>query len=281
MTSPPSPLLDTVDEMLLDAGQEQDAELRAALLSLGSLASLPAPAPNPELAALLGFPPDPPSWRRRLRRHRPAIVGLAVVAGMGLGATGVAASAYGPAGKASVSVQHLLEEWTPSWSMSGLPPATGLFSQPEPHSRPETEPAGAPAGQEAAADPARQNVRQGGPQQEPPGQEVPAQPSVPEKDRAGTAKAGPDDGGADARDASGAAGAATESAATASKVPSDPGTHPDIAQEAARQAVEKSEKLLSAVVPKSAVPKSAVPESDMSEGAVPGDGTKWLKKFSR
>jgi hypothetical protein len=52
MTSNTSPLLRTVDEMLLDAG-ETDPDLRATLLSLGALASLPVPAPGGELAALL------------------------------------------------------------------------------------------------------------------------------------------------------------------------------------------------------------------------------------
>ncbi|HYH77358.1 MAG TPA: hypothetical protein VD841_07645, partial [Arthrobacter sp.] len=92
MTLQASRLIDMVDEMLLEAGQEQDTALRAALLSLGRLGSLPTPPPNAQLAALLGFRPDELSWRRRLRRHRPSIVGLVVVAGMGLGVTGVAAS---------------------------------------------------------------------------------------------------------------------------------------------------------------------------------------------
>ncbi|MEQ7737824.1 hypothetical protein, partial [Escherichia coli] len=72
-----------VDEMLLDAGTAGDAELRAALLSLGSLAALPAPEPSGDLAQLFaaangssrasnGAPGDELARRRRRRTiHRP------------------------------------------------------------------------------------------------------------------------------------------------------------------------------------------------------------------
>ncbi len=123
MTPDDSHHRDTVDHMLLDAGHGEDDTLRAALLSLGSLASLPAPTPGPELAALLGAPQDQLSRRRRPGRHRPTIVGLAVVAGMGLGVTGVAASSSQQGPQAIASVQHLLERWAPSWSMAGQPAA--------------------------------------------------------------------------------------------------------------------------------------------------------------
>jgi hypothetical protein len=280
MMSQASRLLDTVDEMLLDAGREQDAELRAALLSLGSLASLPAPIPNAQLAALLGCRPDELTWRRRLRRHRPTIVSLAVVAGMGLGVTGVAATASSPEQETSVSIQHLLEDWAPSWNLSGLPsaaPATGLVPEPAP-----------PAGQEAAAD----SGAAGG-QQESPANKVPDQPAVPAKSPGATAKTGPGDGGADARDAPGSAAAGTESAAkepdTEAKVASEPDTLQDSAdaaakaQETARQALEKSGKLLSGVVPGNAVSgeqgNGSAKKSGSAKKADPG--AKWLKKFNR
>ncbi|HEY1156946.1 MAG TPA: hypothetical protein VGE95_11735, partial [Arthrobacter sp.] len=59
MTSASDNLATLVDGMLQDAGCGQDAELRDALLSLGTLASLRVPAPTGELAALLaaGVPP--------------------------------------------------------------------------------------------------------------------------------------------------------------------------------------------------------------------------------
>ncbi|MFM9274010.1 hypothetical protein, partial [Pseudarthrobacter sp. NKDBFgelt] len=44
---------DAVEEILLDAGLGQDADLRRALLAVGSLADLPVPAPTGQLAALL------------------------------------------------------------------------------------------------------------------------------------------------------------------------------------------------------------------------------------
>jgi len=124
-----------VEEMLLDAGHGEDAELRAALLALGSLASLPAPAPSGNLAVLLAESGDGPTggWgdvvgtsesgpdelarRRGLRAHRPAVVALALIAGMGLGVGGVAASSAVPGASGSLSIQHMLEDWTPAWSL--------------------------------------------------------------------------------------------------------------------------------------------------------------------
>lgn len=121
---------DVVEELLLDAGLEQDAELRRALLSLGAFADLPVPDPGPGLAVLLAPPGDQLARRRKLRRHRATVVGLAVVAGMGLGATGVAASSAPHAGPGSLSVQHLLEDWTPSWSIAPSPSAGAADSAP-------------------------------------------------------------------------------------------------------------------------------------------------------
>lgn len=124
-----------VEELLLDAGHGNDPELRAALLAVGSLASLPAPAPSGKLAALLAecgdgsnggagdaagtsdSGPDELARRRGLRAHRPTVVGLALIAGMGLGVGGVAASSAIPGATGSLSIQHMLEDWTPAWSL--------------------------------------------------------------------------------------------------------------------------------------------------------------------
>ena len=132
----------TVDEMLLDAGQAQATELRAALLSLGSLASLPVPAPNAQLAALMAGTHEL-GRQRWLRKHRAAVVGLAVVAGMGFGVTGVAASASGQGRQSSMSVQHMLEDWAPSWTIAGGPSAStaGFLPAPQPATRHEPAPA--------------------------------------------------------------------------------------------------------------------------------------------
>ena len=118
MTSASDNLATLVDGMLQDAGCGQDAELRDALLSLGTLASLRVPAPTGELAALLaaGEPQEQPvvppqdELARRRRRHRPTALGLVLVAGMGLGVGGVAASTTAPEGNA---IGQLLEEWAP------------------------------------------------------------------------------------------------------------------------------------------------------------------------
>lgn len=275
MTLQASRLIDTVDEMLLEAGQEQDTGLRAALLSLGALASLPAPPPNAQLAALLGPRPGSLSWRRRLRRHRPAIVGLAVVAGMGLGVTGVAASASRPAEQASASVQHLLENWAPSWNVSGLPAAaTGLLPQPGPEE------------QEHAADSAAAS----GGQQEFPAQDAAKQhPEWPGPSPAGPDKAGSHDAGPGAREAAGAGAEDTESAHTEAKVPPEVGTLPESAakaQETARQALENAGKVPADVVPESAVTRetgngSAGKPGPAKKSAVKkaNPGTAWLQKF--
>ena len=124
-----------VEEMLLDAGMGRDADLRRALLAVGSLADLPVPEPTGQLAALLaagtrGVPANVPHSSatesapgdelgrcRRLRTHRPTVVGLALVAGMGMGVGTVAASSTGPAHTGSPSVQQLLEDWSPSWTI--------------------------------------------------------------------------------------------------------------------------------------------------------------------
>lgn len=117
-----------VDEMLADAGHAGDGHLRGALLSLGALASLPAPVPSGQLAVLLAEPAaeaDEVTRRRRRFRnlHRPTALGLALVAGMGLGVGGVAASSSGAGPGAGASVQQLLEGWAPSWSLPVRPPA--------------------------------------------------------------------------------------------------------------------------------------------------------------
>jgi hypothetical protein len=149
MTLNASRLLKTVDEMLLDAGQLHDGDLRAALLSLGTLASLPAPVPGAELAALLAGPRDQLSRQRRLRRHRPAVVGLAVLAGMGLGVSGVAATASGQGQLSSPSVQHLLQDWVPAWTIAGgvpsASPAAGLWPDPIGSAQEGVAPAAGPA----------------------------------------------------------------------------------------------------------------------------------------
>ena len=273
MTPQTSRLTDTVESMLLDAGQEQDTELRAALLSLGSLASLPAPSPNAKLAALLASRPDELTRRRRQRRHRnrSAIVGLAVVAGMGLGVTGVAATGSGAAGKASHSVQHLLEDWAPSWNVSGLPaaaPAIGTVP----------EPAKAESG-------AGRDVGTAGGRQQYVPQQAPDHNAAPDATADETVKEGPDDGGADAQAGSGSPGTSggVKNSKEQGKLPeSSPSQEAEQAPEPVRQTLEKTEKLLASVVPGNAASKEAGNGSGKSGTNKKADpGAKWLKKFSR
>jgi len=210
MTPNASRLLETVDEMLLDAGQAYDSELRAALLSLGTLASLPVPAPNAELAALLAGPRDQFARQRLLRRHRPAVVGLAVIAGMGLGVTGVAASASGHRQLSSPSVQRLLEDWAPSWTIAGAPiaaPAARLLPEPQPAMSQEAQPAAgpAPANTQETAQPDSAQPGSTGPESAKPESAKPesAQPGAEASMAAGADKARTDDGGPAAKEAAG------------------------------------------------------------------------------
>ncbi|MBT2594253.1 hypothetical protein [Arthrobacter sp. ISL-72] len=114
----------TVDRFLLDAGHTDVPDLRAALLSIAALAQLPAPAPCPELATLLSGPQDELTRQRWLRKHRPAVVGLAVLAGMGLGVSGVAATNQATGdGTGPWSVQQLTTDWTPGWTLPVAPAA--------------------------------------------------------------------------------------------------------------------------------------------------------------
>lgn len=168
MTSASHNVAGLVEDILLDAGCGQDTELRGALLSLGSLASLPAPAPTGELAALLtaGGPspgeaavpagqlaedaagqldeqPDDELARRRRRRHRPTALGLVLVAGMGLGVGGVAASSV-PSG--SSAMEQVLEGWAPWSGPATEPSAAGSgYRAPKVASDAELAAAGSPA----------------------------------------------------------------------------------------------------------------------------------------
>ncbi|MDQ0680201.1 hypothetical protein QFZ30_003583 [Arthrobacter pascens] len=254
----------TVDEMLLDAGQAQATELRAALLSLGTLACLPVPTPNAQLAALMAGTHEL-GRQRWLRKHRAAVVGLAVVAGMGFGVTGVAASASGQGRQTSMSVQHMLEGWAPSWTIAGGPSAStaGLLPAPQPTAQHEPAPA------------------------------VQSMPALPEQPLTGAvqdqaaAEAGvtakKDDGGAAAKDPDSAAGTAAESRkATESQTEEDAvKTQKNGAVELGRvqnqlrrTLAESAERTLKGAM--------TVPATAAKTRAGKADpGASWLKKFSR
>ena len=84
-----------VEDLLLEADLGGDSDLRETLLALGSYSKLQAPEPNAELAAMLAGPHDELTKRRWKNKHRAAVVGVAVVAAMGLGVSGVAAASSG------------------------------------------------------------------------------------------------------------------------------------------------------------------------------------------
>ena len=256
MTPDTSYLGKTVDEMLLDAGQAQATELRAALLSLGTLASLPVPAPNAQLAALMAGPHEL-ARQRWLRKHRAAVVGLAVVAGMGFGVSGVAASASGQGRQSSMSVQHMLEGWAPSWTITGNPSASAAALLPDP--QPETQQGPAPAVQP-----------------------LPALPEQPAAEAEGTAKK--DDGGAVAEDPGSAARTAAESGkaaesrtsgeAAAKRQANGAGELRTVQKQPRRTLAESVERTFKAAIPVPATaPKTRAGKAD--------PGASWLKKFSR
>jgi hypothetical protein len=165
-----------VEDMLADAGHPEDTELRAALFTLGSFASLPAPAPSAELARLMAgagkvspsVAPADELARRRRRIHRPTALGLALVAGMATGIGGVAASSQAPVQAGSSSVQELLEGWRPSWNIAApgdqeirLPDTSGVapgVAAADPVTDGATVPAEAPHGQPAAQQPAPRKI---------------------------------------------------------------------------------------------------------------------------
>lgn len=128
----------TVDELLVDAGHSEVPELRLALLRVQALAKLPAPAPNAELSAMLAGSPDTLAQKRQLRKHRPTVVGVAVIAGMGLGVTGVAATSPSPRlGEGGATIKQLTGGWAPFWTLP-IGPANNPAASPQAGPGPNT-----------------------------------------------------------------------------------------------------------------------------------------------
>lgn len=114
MTNSDKAAYTAVDELLLDAGHADAPDLRAALLGLRSLADLPLPQPSAELTSMLAGSADELARKRPLRKHRPTVVSVAVIAGMGLGVSGVAATSPNPGMlQGLVSAQSLDGGWAP------------------------------------------------------------------------------------------------------------------------------------------------------------------------
>lgn len=266
MTSDASSLIRTVDEMLLDAGETDAAELRAALLALGSLASLPVPEPGPELASLLSGQTHQLARHRLLRKHRPTVVGLAVIAGMGLGVTGVAATGTAPGVQASSSIQRLLQDWAPAWTIIGAPPASGSrddLPEPQPPAEPGSPDASLPAspvavGQDTAVpEHAGQNRNSG-----PAGHGNTASPGNSTADGGGASGnvAGVSTGGA----------ASTDAATGESQISAKAG---NLVAGTVAEVATAGEALTSAIVPPILTEKTGTGDA--------GPGSIWLKKFNR
>ncbi|MFH5879710.1 hypothetical protein [Arthrobacter sp. NA-172] len=153
-----------IHELMLDAGMTDVPELADSLKALESFASMPAPVPSAALAAMLAgpgattvagsgsitvaagagagagaaavgtvigdraLPLDELSKRRQSRRHRPAVIGAAVLTAMGLGVGGVAASTAGFSKGTPDFMQVLISGWAPGWTTappSLVPPLPG------------------------------------------------------------------------------------------------------------------------------------------------------------
>ncbi|WP_284981864.1 hypothetical protein [Arthrobacter sp. efr-133-TYG-118] len=120
-------------ELMLEAGLTGTPELTDSLRALESFASMPAPVPGPALAAMLAgsavgdTPPcDELGKQRRLRKHRPVVIGAAVLTAMGLGVGGVAAANGGFSKGTPEFMQVLISGWAPAWTTappSLVPPA--------------------------------------------------------------------------------------------------------------------------------------------------------------
>lgn len=121
-----------IQELMLEAGITDAPELTDSLTALESFASMPAPVPGPALAAMLASgsasngPLDELAKRRQLRKHRPIVIGAAVLTAMGLGVGGVAAASGGFSKGTPEFMQTLVSGWAPASTTappSLVPPA--------------------------------------------------------------------------------------------------------------------------------------------------------------
>jgi hypothetical protein len=278
-----------VEELLLDAGMGQDAELRRVLLAVGSLADLPAPEPTGQLAALLaagtrGVPWKVPQHssatesalgdelgRRRLRAHRPTVVGLALVAGMGMGVGTVAASSTDPAHTGSHSVQQLLEDWSPSWTIrtpqAAAPGPLQMGSDDAAVRQDRSGPAGGsstPGGDAPVAPQTAEESWEASSPQPPParGREVPGDvPAADGRDRTGEPESAAEQDVEAMTERTGAPDSGTKNAADTERSGQGPGNAPTVPGEAAQEAEGQG--------------------AGPAAGREPVPGAKWLEKFVR
>jgi hypothetical protein len=287
------------EEMLLDAGLAQDVELRRALLAVGQLANLPVPVPSGRLAVLLGepvhaAPEDVPtqrrkdartglgdelSRRRRLRSHRPTVVGLALVAGMGMGVGTVAASPAVSAPAGSLSIQQMLEDWAPSWTIR-TPQATapGFLQHAidgDGNDVPAQRDAGPASGEASLAEDSPWTL------QSPPARQAPL-PQSPGQVRNGSGEPASVNGQAGAKESEKNRGAAGQNGGS-NTAPADradqatgPGNAPDAGEQASGRGTGTGSGILS-----EPEQLAAVKDGADSTAAKVMPGAKWLEKFIR
>ncbi|MDR6986564.1 hypothetical protein J2Y66_001034 [Paenarthrobacter nitroguajacolicus] len=141
-----------VDELLIDADLPDASDIRLALVSLGDLANLPAPAPSAELAAMIAGPHDELSKRRWRHKHRTAVVSIAVVAAMGLGVSGVAAASSGFTRNPSF-IDELIGNFQPRPAVAAPVPPSPDAPKVTTEPAPIADPAAVPPPTEAASVP--------------------------------------------------------------------------------------------------------------------------------
>lgn len=303
MTPQTHHLTAVAEEMLLDAGLAQDAELRRALLAVGRLADRPVPVPSGRLAALLAepahaapedaraharddsqgpddttiFPGDELGRRRRLRSHRPTVVGLALVAGMGLGVGTVAASPAGSAPAGSLSIQQMLEDWAPSWTIR-TPQATApgylqLGNDDGGSNVPAQRDAGLAGSEASPAEDSPLTL------QSPPSQPVPL-PQPPGQVRNGSGEASSVNGQRGANEPEKNGGAGDDDGTVAPPGRSDQGTSPRNAPDTREEEPGQGVGPASGTVTEPGQPAGVQGGADATgQKAMPG--AKWLEKFVR
>ncbi|WP_284988630.1 hypothetical protein [Arthrobacter sp. efr-133-TYG-120] len=156
-------------ELMLEAGLTDAPEVTDSLKALESFASMPAPVPGPALAAMLAgsavgetLPLDELGKRRQLRKHRPAVIGAAVLTAMGLGVGGVAAASGGFSKGTPEFMQTLISGWAPAWTTappSLVPPAPAqdspkVTTHPAPVDLPPAPPVAGPSADPVVTAPA-------------------------------------------------------------------------------------------------------------------------------
>lgn len=120
-------MTDPIDQLLLEAGMSDDAELRELLLEFQRTATSIHPMPSTEVAALM----RPSRPRTGLRRHSGVVTTLVVIGTLAIGATAAAASPEVRAA-AQQAFQTITGALPPGTTVPGNPGHHGVTGSPAP-----------------------------------------------------------------------------------------------------------------------------------------------------